>query len=190
MRFLILLFFCSISFAQPSPNVHIDQIGDNNTIAVNQTDAQHITSIVMGKANNANNNSINVTQQDPGIKTTNITLNAGIYNNINVNQQGTGNHTASVMNLNGSNNGINVNQSGAGSHTFNVDNWTGSTNNGNNINATQSGGVGANKWFQVNLNGAIGSTVNVHQSGSAPDSASMLINCNFGCGGTWNYTKN
>ena len=190
MRFLILLFFCSISFAQISPNVYIDQIGDNNNITITQSDAQHVTSIIMGKVNNANNNSINVTQQDTGIKTTNITLNAGIYNNLTISQQGIGNHVSSVMNLNGSNNGITINQSGTGSHTFNVDNWTGSTNTGNNINATQSGGVGANKWFQVNLNGAIGSTVNVQQTGSSPDSASMLINCNFGCGGVWNYTKN
>jgi hypothetical protein len=190
MRFFILLFFCSVSFAQVNPNVYIDQIGNNNSITVNQTDDLHVTNITMGKVSNTDNNTINVTQQDAGIKTTNIVLNSGIYNNISVNQQGTGNHIASVMNLNGSNNGINVNQSGAGSHTFNVDNWAGPANNGNNINATQSGGVGANKWFQVNLNGAIGSTVNVQQTGSTPDSASMLINCSLGCGGTWNYIRN
>ena len=187
--FLLLIMIGNMSFAQ-SVNIHIDQIGDNNNLTVTQDYDSHIFSIMTGSVTNSDNNTISVTQQDIGPKTTMITLTGGTYNNIAVNQSGTGSHIANIQNLNGSFNGIQLNQSGAGSHTFLVENLNGSTNNGNNVVATQSGGLNANKSFQLILNGAIGSTVNIQQSNpTVPDTSSMMINCTVGCGGTYSYVK-
>ena len=95
-----------------------------------------------------------------------------------------------IQNLNGSGNGISVTQLGAGKHEFNVIAGTGTTNNGNTITGNQSGGVGADKWFNVNLNGATGATVNVVQdNATTADQASMNIQCLSGTCGTFSYIK-
>ena len=189
IAFLLLITIGTMSFAQPV-NIQVDQIGENSSLTVTQDYDSHIFSILTGSVTNSDNNTISVTQQDIVPKTTMITLAGGTYNNITVNQSGSGSHVANIQNLNGSFNGIQLNQSGAGSHTFTVENQNGSTNNGNNIIATQSGGLNANKSFQLLLNGATGSTVNIQQSNpTVPDSSSMTINCTVGCGGTYSYVK-
>lgn len=170
--------------------ISINQIGDNNTINIAQYNAAHNVSIDLGRTTNVDNTTINIEQRDSGIKTATVDIPSGINNGINILQQGTGNHTASIQNLNGSGNSININQDGAGNHEFNVIGANGSTNSGNTINATQSGGVGADKWFQVNLSGATGATVNVQQTNPTQASqGSMNIQCSSGCG-TWSYIRN
>ena len=170
--------------------ISINQIGDNNTINIAQYNAAHNVSIDLGRTTNVDNTTINIEQRDSGIKTASVDIPSGINNGINILQQGTGNHTASIQNLNGSGNSISINQDGAGNHEFNVIGANGSTNSGNTINATQSGGVGADKWFQVNLNGATGATVNVQQTNpTQANQGSMNIQCSSGCG-TWSYTRN
>ena len=170
--------------------VNINQVGSNNVINIEQYNAANNATINLGSSSAVDNTNISIVQRDSGIKTATVDIPSGINNGINILQQGTGNHTASIQNLNGSGNSININQDGAGNHEFNVIGANGSTNSGNTINATQSGGVGADKWFQVNLSGATGATVNVQQTNPTQASqGSMNIQCSSGCG-TWSYIRN
>lgn len=171
-------------------NVYIDQIGDNNNITVAQ-DGAHRAAIVMGKNSQTDGNTIGIDQKDPGLKTVSIELLSGINNGINITQQGTGTHTTGIMNLAGSANNITVNQSGAGNHQLSVLADSGTTNSANTITANQSGSAGADKFFQLNLKGSQGATVNILQNNlTTPDSASMNVQCAPGMCGTFSYTKN
>jgi hypothetical protein len=170
--------------------IYVSQIGDNNTIRISQTGIGHNVAIDLGRVSNVDNTTIDIEQKDLGRKTAIVEIPTGINNGINILQQGTGNHTANIQNLNGSGNSINLDQNGAGNHTFNVVAGTGTINNGNTVNAVQSGGVGADKWFQVNLSGAYGATVNVQQTNpTQANQGSMNIQCSSSCG-TWSYTRN
>ena len=123
-----------------------------------------------------------------GAKTAKVEIPGGINNGIVLNQDGAGNHYAGIQNLTGTANNITINQSGAGTHTMAISGATGSTNSGNTITAEQSGGAGADKSFQLNLNGTNGATVNVQQTNpTAPNSGSMTIQC-ITCG-TYNYIR-
>ena len=187
---IILSFLYTKKAFAADATININQIGDNNTINITQYNAAHNASIDLGKTSNVDNTNITIEQKDSGIKTASVEIPSGINNGINILQQGTGNHTASIQNLNGSGNSISINQDGAGNHEFNVIGANGSTNSGNTINATQSGGVGADKWFQVNLSGATGATVNVQQTNPTQASqGSMNIQCSSACG-TWSYIRN
>jgi hypothetical protein len=169
-------------------SVYIDQVGDNNTTTVVQEGSGHKARIVSGDVAAADLNTFVITQQGAA-KTANIELRSGISNTFNIQQDGTGNHTASIQNFIGSGNSVSVTQSGAGNHTFNVTNPNNANNSGNTVTATQSGGAGADKWFQLNFNGATGAGVTVNQTNpTAPDQASMNIQCNP-CGSGWSYIK-
>jgi hypothetical protein len=187
--FFILAFTTKKVFAADA-TINIKQIGNNNTINVAQYNAAHNVKIDLGKTSSVDNTAISIEQKDLGLKTASIEIPSGINNGVNILQQGGGNHTTNIQNLNGSGNSINVDQNGAGSHVFNVIGSNGSTNNGNTINAQQSGGAGADKWFQVNLSGATGATVNVQQTNSTQaQQGSMNIQCSSSCG-TWSYIRN
>jgi hypothetical protein len=167
---MLLLFLIGSAHAQTAPAppavgnfVYVEQIGNYNTIYVQQKDSDQKRATVTATGNN---------------------------NDISLLQQGTGNHTTSIQGLNGSSNILNLNQSGAGNHELNIINMPSTVNSNNNITATQSGGAGSDKWFNVWLNGANGATVNVLQNNpSTPDQASMSIQCFSNCG-TWSYSKN
>jgi hypothetical protein len=170
-------------------SVIIDQVGSYNTINVSQQGSEHKAKVVLGAVSAVDNTTVSIDQKDSGPKFTSIRIDSGINNGVNVLQQGSGSHSA-VMNLTGSANNISVDQNGTGSHTFNIIAGTGTINNGNTINATQSGGAGADKWFQVNLSGATGATVNVQQTNpTQAQQGSMNIQCSSGCG-TWSYVRN
>jgi len=176
MKILYSLFLVSsVCFADSI--VTVDQIGNSNTITVTQEGTGHNTNIKLGTTSDVDYTTLSVLQQGAA-KTANIEVKSGVSNTISLTQEGTGNHISSIINLNGTGNNITLNQSGAGNHELKVDNWLGSVNNGNTITATQSGGVGADKWFAVNLNGAVGARVDVQQTGTTPNQASMLIQCN------------
>ena len=170
--------------------VNINQVGSNNVINIEQYNAAHNATITLGTISPVDNTNISIVQRDSGVKTASVEIPSGINNGVTILQQGTGNHTASIQNLNGSGNSISVDQNGAGNHEFNVVAGTGTINNGNTINATQTGGAGADKWFQVNLSGATGATVNVQQTNpTQAQQGSMNIQCSSGCG-TWSYVRN
>jgi len=171
-------------------SVNINQVGSNNVINIEQYNAAHNATITLGTISPVDNTNISIVQRDSGVKTASVEIPSGINNGVTILQQGTGNHTASIQNLNGSGNSISVDQNGVGNHEFNVVAGTGTINNGNTINATQSGGAGADKWFQVNLSGATGATVNVQQTNpTQAQQGSMNIQCSSGCG-TWSYIRN
>ena len=162
MRILLsLLLFTTVVQAQNA--VYIDQVGSYNNIYIDQKDSVQ--------------------------KSTNITA-TGDLNTINVLQQGLGNHTLGIQNLKGNNNILNLIQTGSGAHELNIINMPGTTNSGNNITANQSGNAGANKWFNIWLNGTTGVNVSVTQdNATTPDQASMSIQCLTPPCGTWTYVK-
>ena len=101
-----------------------------------------------------------------------------------------GNHTANIQNLNGNANNIGITQTGAGTHSMTITGGTGTTNSNNTIDVTQSGGVGADKTYNLWLNGATGAGVTVQQTNpTQSNQGSMNIQCNP-CGSGWSYIRN
>jgi hypothetical protein len=176
-------------YAPVSGNIiYIDQVGTGNTTTVQQDGEGHSAVINAGSTSPTNYNVFSILQQGAA-KTASIELKEGINNTFNIQQDGTGNHTASIQNMIGSGNNISLTQSGAGNHTLTVTNPNNATNNGNTVTATQSGGVGADKTFNLQFNGATGAGVTINQTNpTQPDQAGMNIQCNP-CGSGWSYTK-
>ena len=190
MKIFLITFFISLNVHGADATVNITQVGSNNIINIEQYNAAHNATINLGALSPVDNTNISIVQRDSGVKTAIVEIPTGINNGVNILQQGSSNHTASIQNLNGSGNSINIDQNGAGNHTFNIVAGTGTINNGNTVNAVQSGGVGADKWFQVNLSGAYGATVNVQQTNpTQANQGSMNIQCSSSCG-TWSYSRN
>ena len=168
--------------------IAIDQVGSNNQITITQDGSGHSASVNAGGASSVDYNVFSIMQQGAA-KTASIDLKAGINNTFNIQQDGTGNHSASIQNFIGSGNQVNVSQSGSGNHSFTATNYAGQTNNGNTVTATQSGGVGADKTFNLYFNGATGATVNVQQTNpTQADQGGMNIQCTS-CGGNWSYIR-
>jgi len=178
---------CNKSHAADNTIV-IDQIGTGNQTTVTQDGTGHSATITAGYGSSVDYNVFAITQQGAA-KTATIELKSGINNTFNIQQDGTGNHTAAIQNMIGSGNNVNISQSGAGNHTLNVTNPWNATNNGNTVTATQSGGVGADKRFDLMFSGATGAGVTINQTNpTTPDQAGMNIQCNP-CGSGWSYTK-
>jgi hypothetical protein len=186
--FSLFLLACGLAFADNA--ITVNQVGSSNTINIEQVGTKHKVTVNMGQTADVDNTTLTILQQGTGAKTATVSIPSGINNSVNIQQDGAGNHVASIQNLNGSGNGITVNQSGAGKHEFNVVVGAGTTNNGNTITATQAGGTGSDKWFNVWLNGATGATVNVVQdNANTADQASMNVQCMPGTCGTFGYIK-
>jgi hypothetical protein len=178
---------CNKSHAADN-TIIIDQIGTGNTTTIVQDGSGHSATITAGYGSPVDYNVFAITQQGAA-KSASIELKAGINNTFNIQQDGTGNHTAAIQNMIGSGNNVNVNQSGAGNHSLTVTNPNSATNNGNTVTATQSGGAGADKTFNLYFNGATGAGVTINQTNpTTPDQAGMNIQCNP-CGSGWSYTK-
>jgi microcompartment protein CcmK/EutM len=168
--------------------ISIDQVGSGNQTTILQEGSGHSATITTGSVSPTDYNVFSIIQQGAA-KTATIELKAGINNTFNIQQDGTGNHIASIQNMIGSGNNVNVSQSGAGNHTLTVTNPWNATNNGNTVTATQSGGVGADKTFNLYFSGATGAGVTINQTNpTQPDQAGMNIQCNP-CGSGWSYTK-
>lgn len=168
--------------------VYIDQVGSSNTTTVVQDGDGHSAIITTGSTSPTDYNVFSIMQQGSA-KTATIELKAGINNSFNIQQDGPGNHTAAIQNMIGSGNNISVTQQGAGNHTLNVTNPFNATNNGNTVTATQSGGAGADKTFNLMFSGATGAGVTINQTNpTQPDQGGMNIQCNP-CGSGWSYTK-
>jgi len=194
MRLLILILVFTIAGLQCSRaraadnSIDIDQIGSNNTTTIVQDGSGHSATIKAGATSDVDYNTFTITQQGAA-KTASIELKSGVSNTFNIQQDGTGNHSASIQNMIGSGNNISITQQGAGNHSFTVTNPNNATNNGNTVTATQTGGVGSDKTFNLYFNGATGAGVTVNQTNPyTPDQAGMNIQCNP-CGNGWSYTK-
>jgi hypothetical protein len=181
-------FQCSNKVSAADNTITIDQVGNGNQTTVIQDGAGNTASVTTGPGLGVDYNVFNITQQGAA-KTATIELKAGINNTFNIQQDGTGNHTAAIQNMIGSGNQINLSQSGAGNHILNVTNPFNATNNGNTVTATQAGGAGADKRFDLMFSGATGAGVTINQTNpTQPDQAGMNIQCNP-CGSGWSYTK-
>ena len=166
----------------------VEQIGNYNTTTITQDGNGHSATVKLGATSDVEYTTVSILQQNAP-KTASVEIKNGVSNAISLQQSGAGNHTASIQNLSGGGNSINITQQGDGNHEFNVINTAGTTNNANTINATQSGGVGSDKWFNVWMNGATGANVNVQQGGAGAAQSSMSIQCMPGTCGTWSYTR-
>jgi hypothetical protein len=171
-----------------SNTVYIDQIGSGNQTTVVQDGTGHYANLTTGAVSSADYNVFSILQQGAA-KSATIELKSGINNTFAVQQDGIGNHIAAIQNMIGSGNNVNITQQGAGNHSFTVTNPNNATNNGNTVTATQSGGAGADKTFNLQFNGATGAGVAVIQTNpTQPDQGGMNIQCNP-CGSGWSYTK-
>jgi hypothetical protein len=137
--------------------IYIDQIGSYNTIFVEQTDSGQKQAAILSN---------------------------GDSNNYTILQSGSGNHTAIIgpvttsMNSNNSNNTLSILQSGSSNNSATIQLQNSTSNSNNTASITQSGGVGADKQFTLQLQGSgIGATV-VQDNATTKDSASMQIICN------------
>jgi hypothetical protein len=189
MKKLLFVLMFNVAWAADT-SITIDQIGDNNTVTIVQDSSGHNTTVNLGRVSSVDNTNINITQQGTGAKTATIDIPAGINNGVVLFQDGAGNHTANIQNLLGSGNNIGINQTGAGNHTFNLTNPWNATNNANTIDVTQSGVTGADKTFNLWLNGATGAGVTVQQTNpTQANQGGMTIQCNP-CGSGWSYIRN
>lgn len=190
LYFVLVILLLIVGYAWAADNkIIVDQIGSGNTIVIEQIGKEHQATVSLGTATDVDNVTLTILQQGTGPKTATVTIPSGINNSVNIQQDGAGNHVASIQNLNGSGNSVTVNQSGAGKHELNVIGGAGVTTTGTTVSGVQSGGVGAEKWFNVWLNGSTGATVNVVQDGNTVDQASMNIQCLSGTCGTFSYIK-
>ena len=191
LYFVLVILLLVVGYAWAADNkIIVDQIGSGNTITVEQIGKGHQATANLGTTTDVDNVTLTILQQGTGAKTTTVTIPSGINNSVNIQQDGSGNHVASIQNLNGSGNSVTVNQSGAGKHELNVIGGAGATTTSTTVSGVQSGGVGADKWFNVNLNGSVGATVNVVQdNATTADQASMNIQCLSGTCGTFSYIK-
>ena len=184
---LVAGFQCSKTHAADN-TINIDQVGNGNQTTVIQEGTGHSATITAGYGSPVDYNVFAITQQGAA-KTATIELKSGINNTFNIQQDGTGNHTAAIQNMIGSGNQINLSQTGAGNHVLNVTNPWNATNNGNTVTATQAGGVGADKRFDLMFSGATGAGVTINQTNPTQlDQGGMNIQCNP-CGSGWSYTK-
>lgn len=191
LYFVLVILLLVVGYAWAADNrIIVDQVGNNNTFNIDQIGTGHQTAVNLGAVSDVDSTYIAIQQKDSGAKTVAVGIQSGISNSVNILQEGTGNHVASVQNLTGSGNNITVNQSGAGKHELNVIGGAGVTTTGTTVSGVQSGGVGADKWFNVNLNGSTGAIVNVTQdNATTADQASMNIQCLSGTCGTFSYIK-
>jgi len=168
--------------------IYIEQIGSYNSVTVNQDGSGHTATVTMGLTSAVDNTTVAIDQKDSGAKTATVNIPGGFNNSVDILQQGAGNHTASITNLNGIGNSVTINQGGAGKHTLEIVGAAGSQNNGNTITATQSGGAGADKTFNLGLNGW-NTNVTIEQTNpTTAGQASMNITCGNSCGTQpWTY---
>ena len=170
--------------------IMIDQIGNNNTITISQNSSGHSATVTLGKSSSVDNSIIMLDQKDYSTKSVAVEIKSGYNNGVDILQQGIGNHTANIVNLNGAANNFTINQSGLGNHSFTVTAISGTTNDSNTVTAVQTGNFGANKVFNLNLNGATGASVNIQQTNHLSiDSGSLTIQCLPGSCGSYSYIR-
>jgi len=194
-----------------SNSIYIQNIGDNNTVNVEQFSKFNAIRGVNGSQDmliNGNNNNITINQ---GTATTVLGNNlaevsvTGNNNNVSLTQQNNGKYTELVMNgtgnqltaqqkdaggkyaffnILGNSNVITTLQQGTGNHFLDISAPYG----GLTATITQSGA--SQKLFQLIINNpGIGVTVS-QTAASATDSAAMTITCNTGPCNGYSYTKN
>lgn len=156
--------------------------GSNNTITINQGTAATVLGNNLAEVSvTGNNNTVSLTQQNNG-KYTELVMN-GTGNQLTAQQKDAGGKYA-FFNILGNSNVITTTQSGSGNHFLDISAPFG----GLNATITQSGA--SQKLFQLIINNpGIGVTVS-QTAASATDSASMAITCTSGPCTGYSYIKN
>ena len=156
--------------------------GNNNNITINQGTATTVLGNNLAEVSvTGNNNTVSLTQQNNG-KYTELVMN-GTGNQLTAQQKDAGGKYA-FFNILGNSNVITTTQSGSGNHFLDISAPYG----GLNATITQSGA--SQKLFQLIINNpGIGVTVS-QTAASATDSASMTITCTTGPCNGYTYTKN
>ena len=143
----------------PAPGgkfVYIEQIGDTNTTYVKQVgDGEQHALIV----NHGDNNELTILQHDSGNHTASIGPDPTAPSSVN------------------SNNNLVILQQGAGNHMASIVMSDPVANSNNTASISQSGGVGADKQFTLQLSGSGISATVVQDNPIVADSASMSIQC-------------
>jgi hypothetical protein len=149
--------------------VYIDQIGDNNVTYVKQVDSGNQQAVIVS---HGDNNNVTVLQHDAGDHRATV-----------------GPDGAAAANSVNSSNDITILQTGDGNHRASVVLSDPVSNSNNTASINQSGGVGADKSFTLQLSGSnIGATV-IQDNPTTPDSASMSISCYTGSCKGYSYVK-
>ena len=156
--------------------------GNNNNITINQGTATTVLGNNLAEVSvTGNNNTVSLTQQNNG-KYTELVVN-GTGNQLTAQQKDAGGKYA-FFNILGNSNVITTLQQGTGNHFLDISAPYG----GLNATITQSGA--SQKLFQLIINNpGIGVTVS-QTAASATDSASMTITCATGPCNGYSYTKN
>lgn len=156
--------------------------GSNNNITINQGTATTVLGNNLAEVSvTGNNNTVSLTQQNNG-KYTELVMN-GTGNQLTAQQKDAGGKYA-FFNILGNSNVITTLQQGTGNHFLDISAPYG----GLNATITQSGA--SQKLFQLIINNpGIGVTVS-QTAASATDSASMTITCATGPCNGYSYTKN
>ena len=171
-----------------SNSIYIEQIGSYNSITVNQDGTGHSAVVTMGLTSAVDNTTVAIDQKDSGPKSARVDIPGGFNNGVSILQQGAGNHTASITNLNGIGNSVTINQGGAGKHSMEIVGVSGSQNNGNTITTLQTGGVGADKTFNLWLNGWNTNVIIEQTNPTTAGQGGMNISCGNSCGtAPWSY---
>lgn len=156
--------------------------GSNNTITINQGTASTVLGNNLAEVSvTGNNNTVSLTQQNNG-KYTELVMN-GTGNQLTAQQKDAGGKYA-FFNILGNSNVITATQQGTGNHFLDISAPYG----GLNATITQSGA--SQKLFQLIINNpGIGVTVS-QTAASTTDSASMAITCTSGPCTGYSYIKN
>lgn len=149
--------------------VYIDQVGNSNTITVNQSGTQNNYAKYTG---NGNSNNINITQSSSNTSATNYTDVAvtGNNNNVDITQQSTGGTKSAFVTSTNNDHSVSVLQKDNGDHHANV------TVSGEpkTVDITQQGS--AAHMASINLSGN-STGITLEQTGSEQQFYSIMFNC-------------
>jgi hypothetical protein len=149
--------------------VYIQQVGDNNTITVNQEGTRNNYAYV---SNSGSGSNIAVTQSGNSSTQVNYSYNniSGNYNSVNITQTSTGGGKGSFVTVANSNNTVSVTQTDSGSHYAEI----GLTGGNKSVSVTQSGSASHMASIQLSGNPA---SLTLSQTGATQNFYGIQFNC-------------
>ncbi len=154
--------------------VYVEQIGNDNTININQTGTRNNGVTYTG---NGSFNSVDITQSSTSTTATNyteVTVN-GNSNNIDLIQNSTGGTKSAFVSVSDNNNTVNINQKDSGNHYLNLN-----LSGGNKSADILQQGAGAHQ-ADITLSGAGARSINLIQQGTTAQSYSINSSCAGSC---------
>jgi len=154
--------------------VYVEQIGNDNTININQTGTRNNGVTYTG---NGSFNSVDITQSSTSTTATNyteVTVN-GNSNNIDLIQNSTGGTKSAFVSVSDNNNTVNINQKDSGNHYLNLN-----LSGGNKSADILQQGAGAHQ-ADITLSGAGARSINLIQQGTTAQSYSINSSCASNC---------